>query len=138
MDGLFVSITPEGKLKRHLSVRNREVPLEDATVGNELILFVEERPQKTLALLDLYHSNDYSKSLHRTDRENSGSRLHQTPDAGNGHLIHLLLTHKNNLCTGLPSAEILLGNYLVFFLRQVSVTAMQAALISSRVSHRNN
>lgn len=41
-------------MKRHLSVKNREVPLEETTVGNELILFVEERPLKTLALLDLY------------------------------------------------------------------------------------
>ena len=56
LDGLYVSITPEGKLKRHLSVRNREVPLEDTSVGAELIRFVEERPRKVLELLNLYHS----------------------------------------------------------------------------------
>lgn len=67
MNGLCVSITPEGKLKRHLSVKNREVPLEDTTVGNELILFVEERPLKTLAFLELYHSEDHFKLLSCVD-----------------------------------------------------------------------
>ena len=67
MDGLYVSITPEGKLKRHLSVRNREVPLEDTTAGNELIQFVEERPQKALSLLELYHSEDHFKLLSCVD-----------------------------------------------------------------------
>lgn len=67
MDGLYVSITPEGKLKRHLSVQNREVPLGDTTIGNELIQFVEERPQKALSLLELYHSEDYIKLLSCVD-----------------------------------------------------------------------
>lgn len=41
MDGLYVSITPEGKLKRHLSVQNREVPLEDTTIENEIMLLLD-------------------------------------------------------------------------------------------------
>lgn len=41
MDGLYVSITPEGKLKRHLSVRNREVPLEDTTVEHEIMKLLD-------------------------------------------------------------------------------------------------
>ena len=37
MTGLYVSITPDGKIKRHLSTEHGEVPLKDTTVSDELI-----------------------------------------------------------------------------------------------------
>ena len=41
MIGLYVSFTPEGKIKRHLSTEMGEVPLEDTTVSSELIALID-------------------------------------------------------------------------------------------------
>lgn len=37
MIGLYVSMTPDGTIKRHLSTGHGEVPLRDTTVSDELI-----------------------------------------------------------------------------------------------------
>ena len=41
MIGLYVSFTPEGKIKRHLSTEKGAVPLEDTTVSSELIALID-------------------------------------------------------------------------------------------------
>lgn len=42
MTGLYVSITPDGKIKRHLSTEHGEVPLEDTTIFGELISLTDK------------------------------------------------------------------------------------------------
>ena len=39
--GLYVSVSPEGKLKRDLAALTGKVPLEDSTVKQEIIEFSE-------------------------------------------------------------------------------------------------
>ena len=39
--GLYVSVSPEGKLKRDLAALTGKVPLEDSTVEREIIEFSE-------------------------------------------------------------------------------------------------
>ncbi|MGN1026135.1 MAG: DUF6076 domain-containing protein [Faecousia sp.] len=48
MTGLYVSITPDGKIKRHLSTEHGEVPLEDTTVFGELISLSEKSYLKSV------------------------------------------------------------------------------------------
>lgn len=45
-EGLYVTLTPEGKIKKHLSTKMGEMPLPDTTVAEELIQFSE----KTISL----------------------------------------------------------------------------------------
>ena len=40
-EGLYITLLPGGKIKRHLSTRKGEVPLEDTTIGDELIRLSE-------------------------------------------------------------------------------------------------
>ena len=48
MTGLYVSITPDGKIKRHLSTEHGEVPLEDTTIFGELISLSEKSYLKSV------------------------------------------------------------------------------------------
>ena len=41
-EGLYISLSPDGKLKRHLSTRSGEVPLPDTTIPDELIQLSEQ------------------------------------------------------------------------------------------------
>lgn len=41
-EGLYISLSPDGKVKRHLSTRSREVPLPDTTIADELIQLSEQ------------------------------------------------------------------------------------------------
>ena len=41
MIGLHVSVSSDGKIKRHLSTANGEVPLADVTIFDELIALIE-------------------------------------------------------------------------------------------------
>lgn len=47
MTGLYASISPDGKIKKHLSTENGEVQLKDTTISNELILLTETSFLKT-------------------------------------------------------------------------------------------
>lgn len=47
MTGLYVSTSPDGKIKKHLSTENREVPLKDTTISEELIALTEMSFLKT-------------------------------------------------------------------------------------------
>lgn len=40
--GLYVAFTPDGKIKRHLSTRKGEMPLDETTIADELIQFSEK------------------------------------------------------------------------------------------------
>lgn len=42
IEGLYVTITPDGIVKKHLSTRDGEVPFPDVSVTDELIAFAEE------------------------------------------------------------------------------------------------
>ena len=41
-EGLYISLSPDGKVKRHLSTRSGEVPLPDTTIADELIQLSEQ------------------------------------------------------------------------------------------------
>ena len=41
-EGLYISLSPEGTIKRHLSTRSGEVPLPDTTIADELIQLSEQ------------------------------------------------------------------------------------------------
>ena len=47
MTGLYVSISPDGKIKKHLSTENGEVQLKDTTISDELIVLTEMSFLKT-------------------------------------------------------------------------------------------
>ena len=36
-EGLYISLTPDGTIKRHLIASGREIPLSDTTIAEELI-----------------------------------------------------------------------------------------------------
>lgn len=40
--GLYVAFTPDGKIKRHLSTRKGEMPLDETTIADGLIQFSEK------------------------------------------------------------------------------------------------
>ena len=42
IEGLYVTITPAGIVKKHLSTRDREVPFPNVSVTDELIAFAEQ------------------------------------------------------------------------------------------------
>lgn len=41
-EGLYISLSPDGKVKRHLSTRSGEMPLPDTTIADELIQLSEQ------------------------------------------------------------------------------------------------
>ncbi len=41
MTGLYVSISPHGRIKKHLSTESGEVPLKDTTISDELIALTQ-------------------------------------------------------------------------------------------------
>ena len=47
MTGLYVSISPDSKIKQHLSTENGEMPLKDTTISEELIALTEMSFLKT-------------------------------------------------------------------------------------------
>ncbi len=47
MTGLYVSISPDGRIKKHLSTENGEVQLKDTTISDELIALTEMSFLKT-------------------------------------------------------------------------------------------
>ena len=72
MVGLYVSVTPDGKIKRHLSTADGEVPLEDITLSDELITladrdfwglcaYIKEVLLKTFGFGDCAEGADYLK-----------------------------------------------------------------------------
>lgn len=66
MVGLYVSVTPDGIIKRHLSTFVREVPLEDVTVSAELITLADRKFWQLCAfikdvLLVTFDSGNYEK-----------------------------------------------------------------------------
>ena len=41
IEGLYVTINPDGKIKKHLSTKDGEVPFPDVSITDELIEFAE-------------------------------------------------------------------------------------------------
>lgn len=79
MTGLYVSISPDGKIKKHLSTESGEVPLKDTTISDELIALTQTSYLKiarfSAELLDCKHSSyrDFWNTIDRflTDQESS-------------------------------------------------------------------
>ena len=61
MTGLYVSISPDGRIKKYLSTESGEVPLKDTTISDELIALTQTSYLKTARfsaeLSDCKHSS---------------------------------------------------------------------------------
>lgn len=58
-DGLYVTLSPNGKIKRHLMARGNEIPLRETTIAEELIQLTERNfADLSSVIMTLYESLD--------------------------------------------------------------------------------
>ena len=93
-EGLYVTLTGNGKIKRHLSTRKGEVPLDDTTIANELILLTDKHlstciHENARELWDLAQQIEDDPSIYTLFQENLRMllRMEERND-----LIHAVLT----------------------------------------------
>ena len=107
-EGLYISLSPDGKVKRHLSTRSGEMPLPDTTIADELIQLSEQNHvhlyqaikelwayagvigEKPFAEIDFICAlNDYLKHLHETEPIRYSLLLTQIEDQNHSHTHRL-------------------------------------------------
>ena len=118
-EGLYISLSPDGTIKRHLSTRSGEMPLPDTTIADELIQLSEQNhvplyqtikelwayaggiDEKLFAEIDFIGAlNEYLKHLHETEpirytllltqfEDRTHSHAHRLSDAAMGIADHL-------------------------------------------------
>lgn len=58
-EGLYVTLSPNGKIKRHLNARGKEIPLSDTTIAEELLQLTERNfAYLSAVIMTLYESLD--------------------------------------------------------------------------------